>query len=342
MKKWMALALCLVFVCASFGACSQPASSSSAAPTPSSTPADSGSASPASPDRVYKIGINSYAENFESSQNYLTSFREAAEKAGNVEFVYADCNADAQKVAPNYDSFILQGVDAIIDASWLGEAGTMAVEKCKAAGIPLVVCDTAFDEEYSYLIGTDNYEAGVIAGEYLAGYIKENWDGAIDYLVLEYYQSGGEHVKDRMQGCVDGLRDSGIDLTDDQVVWFDNEAQTQKTNQITRDFLTAHPDAHKVIFGTNNDPCAIGMVSAVEAANRVDDCICYSYGGEDSALDLLEKDNCYVGSVSFQQNLYGDFAIPTAIDLIEGKTDVPRVQGPMPIMVDRSNLSDYR
>ena len=107
-----------------------------------------------------------------------------------------------------------------------------------------MVCDTAFDEEYSYLIGTDNYEAGVIAGEYLAGYIKENWDGAIDYLVLEYYQSGGEHVKDRMQGCVDGLRDNGIDLTDDQVVWFDNEAQTQKTNQITRDFLTAQ-DVYK-------------------------------------------------------------------------------------------------
>lgn len=293
--------------------------------------------------KTYKIGINSYAENFESSQNYLNSFRAAAEKAGNVELVYADCNADAQKVAPNYDSFILQGVDAIIDASWLSEVGNMAIEKCKAENIPLIVCDTPFDKEYSYTVGTDNYKAGVVAGEYLAQYVKDNWDGEVDYLVLEYYQSGGENAHARMQGCVDGLRSSGIELTDEQVVRFDNESQPQKTNQITRDFLTAHPDAHKIIFGTNNDPSIVGAISAIEGANRTQDCIAYSYGGEASALDLLSKeDNCYVGTVSFQQELYGDFCIPSAIDLIEGKTDVPREQGPAPIMVDRSNLSDFR
>lgn len=294
----------------------------------------------AAPAKKYKIGINSYAENFESSQNYLASFRAAAEKLGNVELVYSDCNADPQKVAPNYDNLILQQVDAIVDASWLSEASAVAVEKCKAAGIPLVVCDTPFDAEYTYMIGSDSYQAGLIAGEYLAGYVKEKWEGKVDFLVLEYYQSGGDVVRSRMQGCVDGLRNNGIELKDDQVVWFDNEAQTQKTNQITRDFLTAHPDSRRIIFGTNNDPCAIGVVSAVEASNRIADCISYSYGGETSALDLLKDDkNCYIGSVSFMQNLYGDFAIPTAVKLIEGATDIPRVQGPTPVMIDRSNVN---
>lgn len=337
MKKFAVIFICIVFSLSILCACSQ-------------TPASSGGSSVSGPGstvdnsegKTYKIGINSYAENFESSQNYLASFRAAAEAAGNVELVYADCNADPQKVAPNYDSFILQEVDAIIDASWLEEAGSVAVEKCKAAGVPLLVCDTAFDEEYSYTIGTDSYEAGLVAGRYLADYINENWDGELDYLVLEYFQSGGGAVRDRMQGCVDGLKECGFELSEEQVVWFDNEGQTQKTNQITRDFLTAHPDAEHVIFGTNNDPCAIGMVSAIEAANRVEDCICYSYGGEASALDLLEQDNCYVGSVSFQQNLYGEFAIPAAIALADGDTDVPRTQGPTPLMVDRNNLSDYR
>ncbi len=289
--------------------------------------------------KTYKIGINSYAENFESSQRYLSSMRAAAEKAGNVELVYTDCNADPQRMTQNYDSLILQQVDAIIDISWFGEVGPMAVQKCKTAGIPLIVCDSPFDTEYSYTIGTDQYQAGLVAGEYLAQYVKDNWDGTIDYLVFEYFQNGGEQVRDRMQGCLDGLRNNGIKVSDDQVFWFDNEAQTQKTNQIARDFLTAHPDAHKIIFGTHNDPCAIGVVSAVEASNRVADCISYSCGGEDSALDLLrEEGNCYVGTVDFQQLVYGDLAIPAAIALIEGRTDVPRTQGPSPVMIDRAYM----
>lgn len=294
-------------------------------------------------EKHYRIGVNSYAENFESSQNYLASIRAAAEAVGNIELVYADCNADPQKVAPNYDSFIIRQVDAIIDASWLSEAAAIAVEKCKQEGIPLVVCDTPFDEEYSYLIGTDSYQAGLAAGEHLAEYVKTNWEGTIDYLVLQYYQSGGDVVRSRMQGCVDGLRNNGIELSDDQIVWFDNEAQTQKSNQITRDFLTAHPESKKIIFGSHNDPCAIGVVSAVQGADRNADCVVYSYGGEASAMDLLkEEDNCYLGSVSFQQHLYGDLAIPTAIALIEGATDVPRVQGPTPVMITRSNLDDAK
>ena len=332
MKKLLAILACAAMLGTALAGCGSTDSSAAQSGTDAAAEA-----------KTYKIGINSYAENFESSQNYLESFRAAAEKAGNVELVFADCNADPQKVAPNYDSFILQDVDAIIDASWLSEAGNMAIEKCKAENIPLIVCDTPFDEEYTYTVGTDNYQAGVVAGKYLAQYIKDNWDGEVDYLVLEYYQSGGENAYARMKGSVDGLRDSGIELTDDQVVWFDNESQTQKTNQIIRDFLTAHPDAHKIVFGTNNDPCIIGAISAVEGANRVQDCIAYSYGGEASALDLLSKeDNCFVGTVAFQQNLYGDICLSSAIDLIEGKTDVPRVQGPNPIMVDRTNLSDFR
>ena len=347
MKKIFSMVICTTLVCAQLMGCSQqPAPAETKAETKTETQAavdktEAESASQTDTNKSYKIGINSYAENYESSQRYLSSFRAAAEKAGNIELVYADCNADPQKLAPNYDAFILQDVDAIIDASWMGEVGPIAVEKCKAANVPLIVCDSPFDEEYSYLIGTDQYEAGVIAGTYLADYVKENWEGTIDYLVLEYFQSGGPQVKNRMQGCLDGLRESGITVEEDQVFWFDNEAQTQKTNQITRDFLTSHPDATKIIFGTNNDPCAIGVVSAVEASNRIEHCISYSYGGEESALDLLKKDdNCYIGSVSFQQLQYGDFAIPAAVDLIEGKTDVPRSQGPTPFMIDRSNLAE--
>ena len=290
-------------------------------------------------EKKYKIGLNSYAENFESSQRYIQAMKEAAEADGNVELVFADCNADPQKVLPNYDAFIAQEVDAIIDASWLTEAGPAAAKKAEKAGIPLVVCDSNFDDNvYTRSVGTDQHFAGTIAGEYLSTYMTDVRDAEIDYLVLLYFQGGGENPRMRVKGVVDGLAQSGIDLDEDQVIYLDNESKADKTNQIVRDFLTAHPDDDNIVFVTHNDPVAAGTVSAVKSSNRDEDCIALSFGGEQSALDLLASpDNCYIGTVSFEQLKYGEYAIPAAINLIEGK-DVPLTQGPTPFMIDRTTL----
>ncbi len=337
MKKFLTMVLCLMLAMVMFVSCSQPAEEVT---TPETTEeATEETTEEATEEVMYKIGLNSYAENFESSQRYIQTMEAAAAAAGNVELVFADCNADPQKVLPNYDAFIAQGVDAIIDASWLQEAGQAAATKAENAGIPLIVCDSNFDDNvYTKSIGTDQYYAGTIAGEYFAEYMAENREGEIDYLVLLYFQGGGENPRMRVQGVADGLAEAGVELTEDQVIYLDNEAKADKTNQIVRDFLTAHPDAKNIIFVSHNDPAAAGIVSAVKSSGREADCLAASFGGEQSALDILATDDeFYVGTVSFEQLQYGDYAIPAAIDLIEGR-EVPTTQGPTPFMIDRSNL----
>ncbi len=337
MKKLWAVLICIILAISVFTACSQPADSQAPVESEAASVAEG---EDSSADKVYKIGLNSYQENFESSQRYIQSMEAAAAAAGNVELVFADCNADAQRVLPNYDAFIAQEVDAIIDASWLAEAGPAAATKAEAAGIPLIVCDSNFDDNvYTRNIGTDQYFAGTIAGEYFAEYMAENREGEIDYLVLLYFQGGGENPRMRVQGVADGLVEAGVELSEDQIVYLDNEAKADKTNQIVRDFLTAHPDAKNIIFITHNDPAAAGVVSAVKSSGREEDCLAGSFGGEQSALDILATDDeFYIGTVSFEQLQYGDYAIPAAIDLIEGR-DVPLTQGPTPFMIDRENLA---
>lgn len=289
-------------------------------------------------ERQYKIGIISYAENFESSQIYIKGFKTTAERLGNINLIFADVNADPSKVNEKIDSFLLQEVDAIIDATWFPDPGINTDRKCKEKNIPLIVCDVPFTEE-SYVVGTDNYTAGLVAGEYLAGVIKEQWDGAVDRVVFEYYEAGGPEVKKRMQGCLDSLRTNGIDVPDERVEWFDNGGQTQTSQSITRDFLTAHPEDRKIIFGSNNDAGGVGILAAVEASNREEDCLIYTYGAESSSLNNFQnKENCWIGSVAFSTENYGEIAIPLAIDLINGKTGLSRKQGPTPYMVDRASL----
>jgi len=289
----------------------------------------------------YKIALLNYAESFESSKLILDGMKRVAEEYG-VELVTADINGDPQRIPQTIDLFLLQNVNAIIDASWFADVGKITVEKCKERGIPLITCDVPFDEEYSYLVGADNYKSGVVAGTYMAELIKTKWEGQIDHLVITFPEVGGPFVRERMQGGIDSLKKEGINLPDSKVIWFDTGGETLKTKTMVTDFLTAHPDSYRILIGSNNDASGLGALSAVETVNRSSDCFIYSYGAEPTAIDNLKtKENIWIASVNFSLNKYGDFAIPSAIRLIQGDKNVPRLQTPELVMIDRSNVQEY-
>lgn len=352
MAKMMSLTIAVLMVFVAFAACSpaqQPDDSSDPADQVDDTPDQADDAadqtddtpddSADTPKKTYKIGMHSYAENFESSQLILEGVKRAAEEYG-VQLVFADINADPQKVPQNIDNFILQEVDGIIDASWFADVGATTVQKCKENNIPLITCDVPFDEEYSYLVGADNWQAGVVAGDYMTNYINDTWGGEIDYFVCFFPEIAGPDVKKRQEGAIAQLSKNGIDLPDEKVVWLDNGGDTLKAKTMAQDFLTAHPDSTKIIFAANNDAGGVGALAAVESTGRSEDCVIYSYGGETSSIENFRtKENCWIGSISFSLDKYGDVAIPSIIALIEGEEKVPRTQSPELVMIDRSNVN---
>lgn len=345
MAKVMSLTIAALMVFVAFAACApaeKPEASKEPAAAANEEPAVQASETPeepaAKPEKTYKIGMHSYAENFESSQLILDGVKRVAEEYG-VELVFADINSDPQKVPQNIDNFILQEVDGIIDASWFADVGATTVQRCKENNIPLVTCDVPFDDEYSYLVGADNWQAGVVAGDYMTNYINDNWGGEIDFFVCFFPEQTGPDVKKRQEGAIAQLAENGINLPEEKVVWLDNGGDTLKAKSMAQDFLTAHPDAKKIVFAANNDAGGVGTLAAVESTGRTEDCVIYSYGGEASSIENFKtKDNCWIGSISFSLDKYGDVAIPSIIKLIEGETDVPRRQSPELVMIDRSNV----
>ncbi len=343
-KLVKALSLCLVILMTLtlFAACSQQTEPSGSGET-ASAPADTADASLAASNaggKTYKIGVHSYQESFESSQIILNGITSAA-KNYNVELVFADINADPTKVPQNIENFLIQDVDAIIDATWFADVGATTVKTCEENGIILVTCDVPFDEEYSYLVGADNWQAGVVAGDYMTQYINDNWGGEIDYFVCFFPEIAGPDVKKRQEGAISQLAANGLDLPEDKVIWLDNGGDTLKAKTMATDFLTAHPDSHKIVFAANNDAGGVGTLAAVEAADRSADCVIYSYGGETSSVENFKtKDNCWIGSVSFSLDKYGEVALDTIMKLLNGDTDVPRTQSPELYMIDRTNVND--
>jgi len=343
MKKLLALLLALVMVVGLVACGNNDAPAAEApkadAPAADAPAADAPAADAPAAEKKVKVGLISFNEATESSALIANGVREAAEKYG-VELVTADINGDQSQVIKNVDLLIQQEVDAIIDATWNADVGATAAQKCRDAGVILIACDCLYDD-VTHMVGADNYTAGQVIGAYMADYVKANWNGEVDYLVIVNEEAAGETTQLRMGGGIDAMRDAGIDLPEDKIFWFDSMGQMLKAKEVTTDFLTAHPDGKKILIGCLNDESGLGSLAAVQSSGREADCLIYSYGGEPSSAENFKKEeNCWVATVNFNLPKYGELAIASILDILNG-VERPLEQSPDLGVIDRSNVLEF-
>ena len=237
-----------------------------------------------------------------------------------VKMIVADADGDAAKQAAACDSFILQGVDAIVDFNFNPAGGTYLVEKCNEAGIPLISIDLQYQGENSYYCGVNNAEAGEIAGKAAADKAAVKFgDKGVDYLVATVAISL-ESVNQRTTSSYDGMTAAGYEFPEGHYIELEcgTGNATALAEQQCKDFLTAHPDS-TVVFVLGNDDVATGMLSAIESQNRQDDCMIITCGCELPSQAWLKADNDVVlASVDFMFTHYADTIMPLAVRLVNG------------------------
>jgi ribose transport system substrate-binding protein len=290
------------------------------------------------PEKII-IGYNAYTDTVSFSKKITDNLIENAEKAG-ATILKADTEGDPTKALQNVDAFLAQGATVVVDSSWVVAAVDAVAKKCKENNIPCISIDIPVDD--AYFFGVNNLEAGKVTGRAPADYIKENWDGELDFIVFSFNEATGEVVKLRLTGIVDAIREAGIEVSDDQVIWIDpqSSAGTIEAKQMGTDFLTAHPDAKKILFATVNDQSAQGFLSAVETSNRTDDCIIVSHGADDPGLFNLKEDTIWLGSTAYFPERYGDYIMQMILDLADGK-ELAKETYIDNVFIDRSNVGEY-
>lgn len=70
-----------------------------------------------------------------------------------------------------------------------------------------------------------------------------------------------------------------------------------------------------------NDQSALGAYNAVEAAGRESDVYIGSHGCDAPAIENLKnkEENCWIGSVAYFPERYGEYLVPLMDDLLHGK-----------------------
>lgn len=216
---------------------------------------------------------------------------EATKADDKLEIKFADANQDSQKQLGDADTFIAQGVDLLILVPNDAEAIVPAVEAANAENIPVVCLGIkAASGDYIY-VGSENYDAGHMQGEYFAENLPEN--AKVLYLAGT---AGMDHSAARRDGFNTALEEAGrsdVEILAD----LDGNYEMAKAMQITEDWIQKFPAFDAVVAA--NDQMALGAVEALKGANRLE-------GVMVSGVDGLEEAYAAISAGEMVQTILQD------------------------------------
>ena len=337
MKKIIALLLAAVLLLGLAACAATPSTDTqqpAAADTTTTAPADDAAApaddaaAPAE-DKQLVIGFANIAEQVELQIQVRESIEKAAAEAG-VKLITADNNYDGAKAVEIADNMISQGIDGFIEFNIDESVGPVIMEKMNGAGIPVVDGATFF--------GANNALAGQVGGKRLGDVAQERWGAEPDCLLLVEDSTSGETALQRTECTPEGLREVFPDFADDKIIRLDSGTDAASAQKAVSDFLSAHPDYHKIAINTFNDVIATSTLAAIETAGREADCIMvaeneYGYLDYIKSTPNAPENEVWVGGVAFFFNRYGEYTVPAIISLIKGE------QVENPIYVDHTVIT---
>jgi ABC-type sugar transport system substrate-binding protein len=257
----------------------------------------------------YRIGTATQGLSHEFIKALVESMQEKADEL-NVELIVMDSQDQIENQLNQVDNLISQKVDAIILNAVDFVGSSPAVERIKAAGIPLVEAITfTQNEDYDVFVGTDPEQSGIMMGELLAEFL----DGKGNVALLQG-QIGHSAEITRGAGLQKALFDKYPDvklITQQTANWNRDEAMS-----ITEDWLQRFPEINAI--AAQNDEMAMGALQAVEAAGRTD-IIVVGIDGIPDAMKAV-KEGRLAATVLDNVTEEGKRAVEVAVGLIEGKT----------------------
>ncbi len=292
----------------SLAACTQPA------PAPGPAPGGTAGAAAARPRIAFVLKTLNNPFFIEMQKGA----REAAERLG-VELVVqaAERELDVDKQMQIIENLIETRVGALCITPSGSREVVPAIAKANAAGIPVVIVDTRVDAKaaqeagikLSGFVGSDNYEGGRVAGEYLL----QVTGGKAQVGLLEGIP-GHETGDSRLKGFHDAVRGHpGVKVVASQTA---NWERDQGYN-VFQNMLQAHPQID-ALFACS-DLMALGAVEAIAAAGRTGKMRVIGFDAVDDARQAIAAGAMLASVAQFPQEM-GRIAVEDAVALVRGGT----------------------
>lgn len=220
-----------------------------------------------------KIGMSFQEMNNPYFISMNEAFEEAAESVG-AEIIVADAQHDVTKQINDIDDMIQQGIDILLINPADSKGAKAAVQAAHDAGVIVVAVDAQAEGPLDSFVGSENYDAGFLAGEKMA----EDLDGKGKVAILDGIPV--VPILERVEGFKDAIAEhSGIEIVDIQ----NGKQDRAEAMSVTENMLQANSDLD-AIFSVN-DEGALGSLGAVEASGK--DVWIYSVDGHPEAIEAI-------------------------------------------------------
>ena len=286
------------------------------------------------------IGFSAPAEDH-GWMSAMTNLAQAeADKYDDIELVGAEGTNDVSLQISQMETFINDGVDAIVIVPFDGAALTPIALEAMAAGIPVINVDREFSDPNAARVTVlgDNYGMGVSAGEYIC----ERLDGQSDAVVAEI--AGIDSLpltQDRSQGFEDALSECGLSVNQRVAAEFTVESGAD----VTANLLQAAPQIDAI--WNHDDDQGVGVMSAIENAGRDEFFMVGGAGSANVMRDIQAGDSVVEATVIYPGSQAADgvrvarlLAQDKAMaDLVE--LEVPRLIQLYAPVVTADNVDQY-
>ena len=308
MKKFLAVLLggLMIF---SMAACSKKSSKTNATAAGSeinSTAASSGTNTSTSNSDI-TIGVVMKTLNSE----YWNRLNSGVKKAGKELGIDVKVLGPTSETAYNEQSDMIENMltSGDVDALCLAPLqADMVATKLKNATIPVLFFDTdaEYDKKVAF-IGTSNYDAAKMGGEYIAKLI-----GKGKKAVLIGGIQGNPSGEARMKGYRDALEAGGVEVLGLQYA----NAVADQAVKVMENFMQSYPEIDAVL--SNNDPMILGAQRAAAQAGRANKMKFLGFDGETTTCQSI-LDGKITASVAQNPEEIGYQAVVNAVKAVKGE-----------------------
>lgn len=198
------------------------------------------------------------------------------------------------------------------------------------------------------LMGTDNYRAALLAGDWAIGVVMSVYGGweSIDRVIYLDSSGTGNGAELRILGSKNVFIERFGNGSDDKVqdskaVMFDGVITSDDGERSIISFLNDHPEDKNIVVFCLNDSVALGVYEGAEKLDRWDPAkwLIISHGLDDTGKELV-RSHVVDGSVAYFPKKYGKYLIPAALAHIYGNP-VPVYMFMENIVINLDNIDEY-
>jgi ribose transport system substrate-binding protein len=258
------------------------------------------------------IGFSAPAADHGWMAGITSAARAEAERYEDVELQVAEGTNDVSTQISQVETFINDGVDAIVLLPFDGAALTPVALRAMEAGITVINVDREFDSPFAAratVLG-DNYGMGVSAGTYVCSQLGDQPDAVvaeiagIDSLPL---------TQDRSRGFADALGDCGLEVSNRVAAEFTVESGEEAAANL----LQAAPQIDAI--WNHDDDQGVGVLAAINNAGR-DEFFMVGGAGSANAMRSIQADDSVLKATVIYPSTQAADGIALARLVAQGKS----------------------